>query len=106
VYTGDSFGAREIWQLSPDTEEIRLHLLSLLNAQEQQPVSEYPIGEYTDEVVVRQLGEFREARAIDGLRRVAGFDPSAAETGAFDRTRHGLVELARETIAKIEGGCS
>ena len=104
VFTGDSSGARQFWQPSPDTEEIRQHLLSLLDAQERRPSSEYPIGVYADEVVVWQLGEFREVRAIAGLRRIANFDPSAEELGPFSRTRQELVELAREAIAKIEGG--
>ena len=104
VFTGDSSGARQFWQPSPDTEEIRQHLLSLLDAQEQQPSSEYPIGVYADEVVVWQLGEFREVRAIAGLRRIANFDPSAEELGPFGRTRQELVKIAREAIAKIEGG--
>jgi hypothetical protein len=68
VFTGDS---RELWQPSPDTEEVRQHLLSLLAGMGQQPASEYPIGIYSDEVVVWQLGEFREPRAVEGLRRIA-----------------------------------
>jgi hypothetical protein len=102
VFNGDSSGARQLWQASPDTEEIRQHLLSLLDAQDRQPASEYPIGVYADEIVVWQLGELREVRAIDGLRRIAAFDPSTAESGPFGRTRQGLVRLAREAIAKIE----
>jgi hypothetical protein len=104
VYTGDSSGARHVWQSSPDTEEIRQHLIFLLNAQDLQPASEYPIGVYADEVVVWQLREFREVRAIDGLRRIAEFDPLVRESGPFGRTRERLAELAREAIGKIEGG--
>ena len=104
VFTGDSSEARQFWQPSPDTEEIRQHLLSLLGAQEQQPASEYPFGTYGDEVVVWQLGEFREVRAIAGLRRIANFDPSAKELGPSGRTRQQLVELARGALGKIEGG--
>ena len=104
MFTGDSSEARQFWQPSPDTEEIRQHLLSLLDAQERQPASEYPIGKSADEVVVWQLGEFREVRAIAGLRRIANFCPSAEELGPFGRTRQELVELAREALAKIEGG--
>ena len=37
AFRSDSFGARQFWRPSPDTEEIRQHLLSLLDAQEQQP---------------------------------------------------------------------
>jgi hypothetical protein len=104
VFRGDSSGERKFWKPSPDTEEIRQHLLSLLDAQEEQPSSEYPIGVYADEVVVWQLGEFREVRAIAALRRIVNFDPSAEEIGPFGRTRQELVRIARGAIAKIEGG--
>lgn len=101
VFTGDSFGNREFWKPSPDTEEIRLHLIELLAGMEEQPASEYPLGIYRDEIVVRQLGEFKEARAVKGLQRIAGFDPEAFEFGPFGRTRQELVKLAREALAKI-----
>lgn len=103
AFTGDSTGARTLWQPSPDTEAIRLHLLDLLARIEEQPASEYPIGIYCDEVVVWQLGEFREARALEALDRIANFDPEAHEAGPFDRTRGGLIALAEEARAKIEG---
>ena len=67
VFTGDSFGNREIWKPSPDTEEIRQHLLTLLDQMGEEPISEYPIGIYADELVVWQLGEFREPRAVQRL---------------------------------------
>jgi hypothetical protein len=86
--------------------EVRQHLLSLLVGIEQQPGSEYPIGIYTDEVVVWQLGELREPRAVEGLRRIASFESTAPESGPFGRTRHELVRLTREALAKIEGGRS
>ena len=101
VFVGDCSGAREFWQPSPDTEEVRQHLLGLLTRMEQQPVSEYPIGVYSDEVVVWQLGEFREPRALEQLRRIVSFDPDATESGPFGRTRQGLVRLAREALTKI-----
>ena len=99
VFTGEE---RELWQPSPDTEEIREHLLALLYQIEEPPRSEYPIGLYTDDVVVWQLGEFKESRAAEALRRVALFDPSSAEAGPFGRTRERLVQLAREALDKIE----
>ena len=102
VFTGDSSGAREFWKPSPDTEEVREHLLTLLEGIEVRPGSEYPIGLYADEVVVWQLGEFRETRAIDGLRRIALFQRDSVETGPFGRTREDLVRLAREALDKIE----
>ena len=99
VFTGEE---REISRPSPDTEEIRQHLLALLDGMEEEPRSEYPIGRYSDEVVVWQLGEFRETRAVEGLRRIASFDPNSAEAGPFGRTRQSLVQLAAEALTKIE----
>src|SRR5574342_1064906 len=88
VFVGDADGSREVWQPSPDNEQVRKHLLDLLAAIPQEPASEYPIGAYRDEVVVWQLGEFGEARAIIGLQRVAKFSAESAESGLFGRTRH------------------
>ena len=106
VFTGDSSGMREFWQSSPDTAEVRQHLLSLLAGMEHQPGFEYPIGIYTDEVVVWQLGELREPRAVEGLRHIASFESTAAESGPFGDIRPKLVSLAREALTKIEGGRS
>jgi hypothetical protein len=101
VFTGEQ---RELSEPSPDTEEIRQHLLALLRQIEEQPRSEYPIGLYTDDVVVWQLGEFKESRAAEALRRVASFDPNSVEAGPFGRTRQRLVQLAREALGRIERG--
>jgi hypothetical protein len=76
--------------------------LSLLAEIVEQPESEYPIGVYVDEVVVWQLGEFREMKAIPQLQRLASFDPDASERGPFGQTRRILVVLAEEALAKIQ----
>jgi len=49
-----------------------------------------------------QLGEFREARAIERLRGVTGFAPDSAAAGPFARTRQTIVRLAQEALDKIE----
>jgi hypothetical protein len=102
VFSGDSSGARKLLKTSPDTEEIRRHLLALLGALKERPGTEYPIGPYSDEVVVWQLGEFREARAIELLRQVTGFAPDSAAAGPLARTRQTIVRLAREALDKID----
>jgi len=102
VYTGDSDGTRELWVPSPDTEEIRVHLLDLLGGVNEKPGSEYPIGIYLDEVVVWQLGEFREVRALEGLKGIASFDSASSGGEPFDRTRAGLVRLASEAIKRMQ----
>jgi len=101
VFTGME---RELWQVSPDTEEIRQHLLALVGQIEEQPRPEYSGGLHTDEAVVWQLGEFRESRAAEPLRRIASFDPKAAEAVPFGRTRDRLVRLALAALDKIEHG--
>jgi hypothetical protein len=96
---------RKLWQPSPDTEEVRQHLLELVRGISEQPAEEYPVGIYTDEMVVWQLGEFRELRAADELRRIAGFSHDAA-AGRFKRTRKGLVADAQEALAKLGQGAA
>ncbi len=103
VFRGNSLGDRRFWKPSPDTEEIRRHLLALVGTIEEQPPTEYPMGTSSEETVVWQLGEFREARAVGDLRRVASFSPESGGDGPFDRSREDLVALAHEALDKIEG---
>ena len=60
---------REVWVESPDTEEIRQHLLELLDEFfTHLSRDRYPIGPGIGDAIVRQLGEFREERALERLR--------------------------------------
>ena len=102
VYVEGNSGDREIWKASPDTEEIRQHLLMLLDQMDDRPVSDYPLGSATDESVIRQLGEFREQRALERLRQLATIQPDAAETGAGDNRRLRLFLIAKMVLPKIE----
>ena len=59
---------RYVWKPSPDTEEVRQHLLSLLDSIfEHMLDDQYPIGNRLEDVVVWELREFREQRALRGL---------------------------------------
>ena len=88
---------RVAWKASPDTEEVRKHLLELLAELGEQPAQkEYfpPLSTYfpTSSVattVVWQLGEFRETRAVPGLMRM------------ITRYDGPIVEYARKALAKI-----
>jgi hypothetical protein len=102
AFTNPREEGREVWKQSPDTEEVRTHLLSLLARIQEQPKEEYP-GTYRDEVVVWQLGEFREQRARRDMERIANFDPKASTGKPFQRTRHSLVEVARQALMKTSG---
>jgi hypothetical protein len=93
---------RLAWQPSPDTPEIRSHLLALLAAVEEQPRPEYPLGPQRDEIVVWQLGEFGEKRAIPHLERVTAFDPQLTLGEPLFPRRTRLVQTAREALGKIQ----
>ena len=106
VFTGNSSGYREIWMPSPDTEEIRLRLLELLSQIQEQPSPEYPIGIYLHDAIVWQLGEFREERAVDDLRRIINFDPNPSSTHPFARNNARTISCARAALDKILSGDS
>lgn len=102
AFVGDSTGRRELWQPSPDTEEVRLALLELLANIAEQPTNEYPIGIYRDEIVIWQLGEFKEQRAIEHLQRIANFEPNAETGEPFHRSRQSTVRAAIAALQKIQ----
>lgn len=72
VFTGDSNGNREVWVESPDTEEVRLGLLDMLDglahvvSRDRYPFPSPNIAQ----IVVGQLIVFREQRAVPVLQRL------------------------------------
>ncbi len=102
VFVGDSTGEREFWKPAPDTEEIRLGLLDLVSRITEKPSTEYPIGIYRDELVIYQLGEFREQRAVMHLQRIANFDPNTESGEPFNRMRTSTIKAAVEALRKIQ----
>ena len=83
---------RTVWELSPDSEDIRQHLLSLLQSlYEQIRKDRYPLGIGLGETILWQLGEFGEQRAVEGLERIR------------EQGEGFLHEAASEALAKIQG---
>ena len=83
---------REAWIPSPDSEEIRQHLLDLLNRLPTHIAADrYPARPGLAEVVVRQLGEFKESRAE---KRIQWISENLPESWA---------SVAREALARIKG---
>ena len=92
-YAGRGY-VREVWKPSPDSEEIRQHLLEILDRLPAHVAKDrYPASPGLAEVVVRQLGEFREGRAErqvrwlsengpESLSEVAGEAPQQIRDGA------------------------
>ena len=60
---------REVWKPSPDTEEIRQHLLEIVSdVFTHMAVDRYPHQPSLVVAVMRQLGQFREPRAVRDLQ--------------------------------------
>jgi hypothetical protein len=71
VYTGDSLGNRKIWIPLEDTPGNRQNHLELLRMLSEVMPEEYPIGKPSLAVIIEQLVEWRESRAIPILQNIA-----------------------------------
>lgn len=100
VYVCDSSTShkREVWIVSPDTEEIRLNLLNLLSGISEEILDEYPSPTKLNYEVIIQLGLFKENKAIEGLKRVLEFNVGGSQ---FALDKHFTVGYALEALAKI-----
>ena len=94
--------ARKVWKLSPDTEEIRLTLLELLRKINEKPTPEYPHGFYLDEIVIQQLAEFKEKRAVEDLKRITAFNARPSPHPYF-RDNIRTVNVAKQALEQIVG---
>jgi len=66
------------------------------------PSTEYPIDIYRDNVVIYELGELKEQRAVEHLQTIANFDPNASSGEPFHRNRISTVKAAVEVLQKIQ----
>ena len=90
---GTSASPRYVWKLSPDSEEIRQHLLDLLNSLSDHLGKDfYPLGHGLGQTIVWQLGELKDRRALRGLENIRKHDA------------WGLGSSARRALAKIRTG--
>ncbi len=96
---------RKVWMDSEDSEQVRAKLLHLLQSIQEKPRPEYPSSPKFDEVVILQLGLFKEKRAAQDLRRVLTFDPLAAPAGENPSHQSRIATIARavEALAQIVG---
>lgn len=110
-----SHGHRVVFKPSPDSAEVREGLVALLEALPETPEKEYPSPTRFEWEVIRQLGAFKEKRALPGLRRVLKLAPlgraraheghqgEVVMAGEMILDRQGSIGLALEALAKILG---
>ena len=92
VMRGDDMGNRYVWIPSPDSEEVRRHLLDLLaDIFVHMSKGRYPLGPSLAHILMFQLGEFREVRAVSELERIRDNAPGP------------LAAMARASLEKIRG---
>ena len=92
--------AREIWKRSPDTPAVREALLAALADVAENPRKDYPTTSFGG-VVMWQLAEFREARALPLLETIANSSFSGEGMGVFGEHLARLPNHARAAIEKI-----
>ncbi len=94
VYVGDSFGVRELWKPSPDTEEIRQHLLDIVRAPEEH-TDGYPFFSSPPHIkAIEQLVEFGDQRLVGALEDLA-------QRGEVEAARSDILELIKTVREKL-----
>ena len=94
VYTGDSSGKREFWKPSPDTEEIRQHLLYIVRTPEEHRDG-YPFFSSPPHIkAIEQLVDFGDQRVIEALEDLA-------QRGEMKEARPSVLELIETVREKL-----
>jgi hypothetical protein len=99
------YSPRVIQAPCPDTPDTRAGLLALLNEMPEKPVGERSTATRFDDEVIKQLMKFGETRAVEGLKRIARFDPLASSDGDPGRAlnRVSTVAWAVEALGVLAG---
>lgn len=78
---GQAPDGRVVKKPSPDTEEIRQHLLRLLAELHMVAAADaYPSFPRVTDMIIWQLGEFREQRAVEVLKQLRAKEPEGSAT--------------------------
>ena len=95
VFVHNGAGGREFWQPSPDTVEVRQHLLDIVRAPEEH-TDKYPFFSTPPHLLaIEQLVEFGDQRLIEALEDLAQRDEvKEARSDILE-----LIEAVREKLA-------
>lgn len=95
---------RSVLHPPPDSEAVRLQLLQLLDAIDEEPEDEYPTPTRFDHELIRHLHVIREPRAVTGLVRILSFDPfRRSGDSMFSKNNVGTISCALEALGYIMG---
>lgn len=100
---------RKIWLLPPKSEEITVQLLQILDSITNEVQTRYPSPTDLEEVVISQLKDLKEERALPGLLKIVGMDISVFQDYDLDehfiiRNKASIVGCATEALLFISGG--
>lgn len=100
---------REIWLLPPESEEITVKLLSLLDTITNEVQKRYPSPTDLEEIIIEQLMRGKEKRAIPGLLNIIHLDINTfqdykSEEHFFIRNKAIIVGKAIEALLYISEG--
>ena len=101
VYTGDDHGNRTVLIALPDTPENRKSHMELLSRVDVRAAEEYPLGLPLCAVVIDQLAEWGEVRAIPELERIHGL-PWPRYDDFVDGVSSKVVEAAAAALEKLK----
>ena len=94
VYVGDSFGVREFWKPSLDTEEIRQHLLDIVRAPEEH-TDGYPFFSSPPHIrAIEQLVDFGDQRVVKALEDLA-------QQNEIEEARPDILELIKSVRQRL-----
>lgn len=95
VYTGNADGVREIWQPSPDTEEIRQHLLDIIRSPKEHRDG-YPFYSSPPHMeAIVQLVEFGDPRLVGALEELA-------QQNEVKKVRSDILDLIQTVREKLD----
>jgi hypothetical protein len=106
AYTGDSLGNRKVWVPLEDTPENRVNHLELLRMLSEVMPEEYPIGKPSLAVIIEQLLEWKEFRAIPIIQRIAGLLIEQESPDGLAMPREVVIKAARRALEQFNKASS
>jgi len=103
IYQDDALENRKVWIPLEDTPENRLFHLECLRNLGKIAMAEYPLGKTIFGIIMGQVIEWRESRAIPFLRRIAGLPTQRDNLDKRPALHEDVtIEAATRALEKLE----